>query len=174
MKGSIMATNSHEIFRIFAEPTVELAEARMTDEFERLLSEQGEFLALAVSRNGRTRFTVRNGKLESTFGRYENPFPQDVFSGEQGTGLLRHSPDFFAVYDLAELIETGISKSDLYDISRLNSDLGIGLVLGYAREPRATASERSIIFADLFVDALKSGNRETVAKVVELIRADWS
>lgn len=173
MKGSIMATNSHEIFRVFAEPTVELAEARMTDEFERLLSEQGDFLALAVSKNGRARFTVHNGKLESSFGYYERPFPQDVFSGEQGTGLLRHSPDFFAVYDLAELIEAGISESDLYDISRLN-DLGIGLVLGYAKEPRGATSERSILFADLFVDALKSGNRETVDKAVELIRADWS
>jgi len=173
MKGSTMATPSHEIFRLFAEPTVELAEARMTDEFKRLLEEQGDFLALALSKSGRTRFSVRDGKLDSTFGRYESPFPQDVFSGEQGTGLLRHNPNFFVVYDLAELIEAGISKNDLYDISRLN-DLGLGLVLGYARESRETASERSILLADFFVEALKSGNQATVAKTVEFIRADWS
>jgi len=172
MKGSIMETPS-SISTTFVEPTVELSEARMVNEFEGLLNGYSDFRAIAVTRSGWIHYDVQNSQLQSSSGRFEGSFPQNLFSGEQGTGLLRTRPDLFIVYDLAELIEAGISKGDLYDIADLNN-LGYGRIVGYSREPRAAASQRSILFADLFVAAIEAGRDDLIMKAVELIRADWS
>ena len=151
-----MTFHAHELKLYFSEPTVNLADERLRAELA-LLDADLERIVLLSSRE--SDFVASEAVTIQRNYPGGIALPQDIIWGEQGTGLVRTSPDAFAIYDLAELIEAGLSRSDLGFIFE-HADRGHGAVIGYSSELRPGVSERSISLAERSLEALRSGNRE--------------